>query len=95
MAAVVKQASIMRVELEGELDGHHIVVNLAALTMGLLEDIQGGRTGPMLDAVAATLASGDIPTGTTREGLRSLTPSAFADLCAGVAGCITLRPKSG
>lgn len=79
------------VALSGDLDGHSIVVNPDALTMGLLEDIQANNATVMLDAVAATLVGGDLEHGIDRGGLRKLTPSEFADLCAGVASVIRVK----
>ncbi len=80
----------IRVDCEGGLAGHTILVYPDALTMGLLEDIQIGTAAVMLDAVATTLAGGDIPHGVDRAGLRRLTPNQFADLCTAVASCIRL-----
>lgn len=83
----------IRVELEGELEGNSILVNPSALTMGLLEDIQSGQTSAMLDAIAATLVGSDLPNGHDRKALRDMTPGEFADICSGVAGCVTLKKK--
>lgn len=93
-APVVRDATPIRVECEGELQGFAILVNPQALTMGLLEDIQAGTAGIMLDAVASTLAGGDVPHGVDRAGLRKLTPGEFADLCAAVASCIRLGKRT-
>ena len=93
-APVVRDATPIRVECEGELQGFAILVNPQALTMGLLEDIQAGTAGIMLDAVASTLAGGDVPHGVDRAGLRKLTPGEFADLCAAVASCIRLGKRN-
>jgi len=89
-----RDSSPIRVECEGELEGYSILVNPQALTMGLLEDIQAGTAGKMLDAVALTLAGGDVPHGVDRDGLRKLTPGEFADLCAAVASCIRLGKRT-
>ena len=89
-----REPSPIRVECEGELQGYAILVNPGALTMGLLEDIQAGTAGIMLDAVASTLAGGDVPHGVDRAGLRKLTPGEFADLCAAVASCIRLGKRN-
>jgi hypothetical protein len=91
---VIKRAEPISVTLTGDLDGHTILVDPSALTMGLLEDIQAGTAHVMLDAVAATLAGGDLAHGIDRAGLRRLTPSEFADLCAGVASCINIKKKT-
>lgn len=93
-ALVARDATPIRVECEGELQGFAILVNPQALTMGLLEDIQAGTAGIMLDAVASTLAGGDVPHGVDRAGLRKLTPGEFADLCAAVASCIRLGKRN-
>lgn len=93
-ASVVREVTPIRVECEGELHGFAILVNPGALTMGLLEDIQAGTAGIMLDAVASTLAGGDVPHGVDRAGLRKLTPAEFADLCAAVASCIRLGKRN-
>jgi hypothetical protein len=91
---VIKRVEPISVTLSGDLDGHTILVDPGALTMGLLEDIQAGTAHVMLDAVAATLSGGDLPLGVDRAGLRRLTPSEFADLCAGVASCINIKKKT-
>lgn len=83
----------IRVELEGDLEGNSILVNPSALTMGLLEDIQSGQTSAMLDAIAATLVGSDLQNGHDRKALREMTPGEFADICSGVAGCVTLKKK--
>lgn len=82
------------VALGGDLEGHTILVDPQAITMGLLEDIQKNNATVMIDAIVATLAGGDLEHGITRAGLRKLTPSEFADLCAGVASIIRV-PKAG
>ena len=91
---VRKEVAPIRVDLEGDLEGHNILVNPQALTMGLLEDIQSGQTTAMLDAIAATLVGGDLPDGHDRKALRAMTPAEFADLCTGVAGCVSLKKKN-
>jgi len=92
MAARKRTASDgITVALSGDLDGHSIVVSPDALTMGLLEDIQANNATVMLDAIAATLMGGDLDHGVDRTGLRRLTPSEFADLCAGVASVIRVK----
>jgi hypothetical protein len=85
------ESGAIRVELANDLEGFHILVEPDALTMGLLEDIQAGSAGTMLDAVVSTISGSDLPHGHDRTGLRKLTPSQFADLCAGVASCIRLK----
>ncbi len=82
----------INVALGGDLEGRTIIVDPQALTMGLLEDIQANNATVMIDAIVATLAGGDLEHGITRAGLRRLTPSEFADLCAGVASVIRV-PK--
>ena len=52
---------IVTVPLGGALDGHTIDVNTNALTMGMIEDLQGGTAGLMLDAVASAVAGGTLP----------------------------------
>lgn len=84
----------INVALGGDLEGHTILVDPQAITMGLLEDIQQNNATVMIDAIVATLAGGDLEHGITRAGLRKLTPSEFADLCAGVASVIRV-PKAG
>lgn len=86
-----KKAEGISVTLAGDLDGHTIVVSPDSLTMGLLEDIQANNATVMLDAVASTLIGGDLTDGIDRAALRKLTPSEFADLCAGVASVIRVK----
>ena len=80
------------VALGGDLEGRTILVDPQRITMGLLEDIQQNNATIMIDAIVATLAGGDLEHGITRAGLLKLTPSEFADLCAGVASVIRV-PK--
>jgi hypothetical protein len=81
------------VAVGGDLEGRTILVDPQRITMGLLEDIQQNNATIMIDAIVATLAGGDLEHGTTRAGLRKLTPAEFADLCAGVASVIRV-PKA-
>jgi hypothetical protein len=80
------------VTLSGALAGAVIEVNGDGLTMGMIEDLQGGTAGLMLDAVASVIVGGDLPHGADRAGLRRLTPVQFAAVCEGIAGCLSV-PK--
>lgn len=85
---------IVTVPLGGALDGHTIDVNTNALTMGMIEDLQGGTAGLMLDAVASALAGGTLPGGSDRAGMRRLTPTEFASVCEAIAGCLSVPKKA-
>lgn len=91
MTRTNKRSDGISVTLQGDLEGYTIIVSPDALTMGLLEDIQQSSAAVMIDAITATLVGGDLPNGIDRNGLRKLTPSEFADLCAGVASVVRVK----
>lgn len=82
----------MRVELNGTLKGSYLILDPDALTFGLLEDLQSGQTGAMLDALAAAIVGGDLPKGTDRKGLRQLRIDAMKSVIEGVGSAFEL-PK--
>lgn len=83
---------MITVPLKGALDGHTIEVDSRALTMGMIEDLQGGTAALMLDAVTSAVTGGTLPGGVDRAGLRRLTPTEFASVCEGIAGVLSV-PK--
>ena len=85
---------IVTVPLGGALDGHTIDVNTNALTMGMIEDLQGGTAGLMLDAVASAVTGGTLPGGADRAGMRRLTPTEFAAVREAIAGCLSVPKKA-
>jgi hypothetical protein len=94
MTRSIKRSDGLSVTLQGDLEGYTIIVSPDALTMGLLEDIQQSSASVMIDAITATLVGGDLPNGIDRNGLRKLTPSEFADLCAGVASVVRVKKST-
>lgn len=84
----------IRLELEGALAGRHVLVDPDALTFGLVEDLQSGRAGAMLDSLASAIVGGDLPRGTDRAGLRALTPVQMQAVIRGIDGAFEV-PKSG
>ncbi len=81
-----KDGSELRRDLEGALNGHHIiVVNPDALTIGLLEDMQSGNIALLIDAVERCVAGGDLPHGNDREGIRKLNGAEFGSLSRAVS----------
>ena len=53
--------NVQRFELEGELTGRHVLIDLDACTMGALEDMQSGTVGKVLDVFAALVFGGNMP----------------------------------
>ena len=94
MTRSIKRSDGLSVTLQGDLEGYTIIVSPDALTMGLLEDIQQSSASVMIDAITETLVGGDLPNGIDRNGLRKLTPSEFADLCAGVASVVRVKKST-
>jgi len=86
-------AEPVRVELDGPLEGHHVLIDPDALTWGVLEDLESGKHARMLDAVAGALVGGDLPTGTDRDGLRRLKAGDVPALMRGVGQAFQI-PKS-
>lgn len=78
------KAENLRIELNGALEGRHILVAPSALTIGLLEDLQSGEFGTIMDGLAAAIVGGDLPQGSDRKGLRALTVTEFHAVCGGV-----------
>jgi hypothetical protein len=86
-------AEAKRISLDGALEGHHVMVNEDAVTMGFLEDIQTSRASVLLDALAGAVVGGELPHGTDRAGLRKLSPEKFAALLKGVTASTDI-PKA-
>lgn len=84
----------LRVELNGDLKGCHLLLDPDELTFGLLEDLTSGQTGPMLDALSLVIVGGDLPKGTDRAGLRRLKISQMKSVIEGVGSAVEI-PKSG
>jgi hypothetical protein len=85
-------AGAVRIDLEGALAGSHILVDPEAITFGLLEDVQVGDATRVLDGCAACIVGGDLPFGTTRDGLRRLSMRRFEALATGIVAS-TRVPK--
>lgn len=77
-------ANPIRVELEGALAGHYLVVDDDLLTMGFLEDLQTDRVASMLSTIAQAILESDLPRGHDRAGLRSLKPAQFQAIVNGL-----------
>lgn len=86
-------AEPIRVELEGALAGHHVLLDPDALTWGMLEDLESGKHLRMIDAVVGCLVGGDLPHGTDRDGLRKLKVAEVPALMKGVGEAFQV-PKS-
>ena len=82
---IVWANGLLRRDLGGELEGCWIGIDPAELTMGLLEDLYGADPKQLIDSVSACLADGDLPHGVSRDGLRALTRSQFAEISNAVA----------
>ena len=83
----------VRIELDGALKGHHILVDVDGLTIGTLEDMESGKVSRILDAIMPLLMGGDLPGGTGRDGLRRLKLDEFKAVIDSLAGI--LSPKVG
>lgn len=74
----------IRIDLEGALAGHHILLDPDALTWGMLEDMESGKHAAMIDAVSRCIVGGDLLHGTDRDGIRRLRPAQVTALIEGV-----------
>lgn len=83
----------VRVDLDGALEGRHVLIDPESLTWGVLEDLESGKHARMLDAVASCITGGDLPHGTDRDGLRRLKAGEVPALMKGV-GQAFQAPKS-
>jgi formylmethanofuran dehydrogenase subunit B len=85
-------AEPIKVDLDGPLEGRHILIDPDELTLGLVEDLEGNRAAPMLDALSACIVGGDLPRRagsdgqpeTMRATLRRLKPADFKAVIKGV-----------
>jgi hypothetical protein len=84
----------LRVDLEGELTGRHILVNRAAITIGFAEDMESRSIKIALDALSGVIVGGDLVAGCDRNGLRALVPEQFQSLIEGITRFVNL-PKAG
>jgi len=75
-----KAGDPVRCDLEGVLDGFHILVDLDALDVGLLEDLEANQVTKILDALERIIVDGNLPHGVDRAGLRRLKPSQLAEM---------------
>lgn len=97
----------IRVGLEGDLAGFHVLLDPEELTFGLLEDLQSGQITPIIDALTTAICGGDVPklatsnsTGTPegdrkfrRAGIRRLKAGEMKALIEGVGAAFAV-PKS-
>lgn len=83
----------LRIDLEGALAGHYVLLAEDELTVGLLEDIQSPRWAATLDSLAACVVGGDLPGGCDRAGLRRLKLAELLAVIKGVDSAFAV-PKS-
>lgn len=74
-----------RVDLTGPLAGHYIVVDIDAITLGVLEDLESSRVGSVRAAIEAMIKESDI------GPMRDLHLPEFQVLIEAIGGVI--RPK--
>jgi hypothetical protein len=89
-----RKRDTLTVALNADLQGFTIDIDPQALTMGMIEDLQGGTATSMLDAVSSCVVGGTLTGGSDRAGLRRLTPGQFAAVCEGIAGCLAVPKKA-
>ena len=68
---------ISNVTLAAPLDGRSISVDEDRLTIGMLEDLEGGSVKGTVDALANCVLPGDIIGQDVRGSIRGLKPSEF------------------
>lgn len=66
-----------RVDLEGALAGHYLLIDQDKLTMGFLEDLDSGRVAFVLKAIADVIAGSDLLGGHDYKAMRALKPAEF------------------
>ncbi len=76
----------VRVELGRALEGHHITVDVDNLTFGFLEDLESGKVGLILEALAGVIIESDLPNGHDRAGLRLLKLTQIGPVLEGIKG---------
>ncbi len=86
-------ANLIRVDLDGSLAGHHVMVDLDEMDAGFFEDLESQKFRLILDALARVIKAGDLPAGTDRASLRRLKPADMQSLIQGV-GRAWQVPKS-
>ncbi len=95
-AGEVSEASVepgQRVELKAPLEGHYILVDVDAITFGMIEDIQVGQAKLVLDHLSRVIVGGDLVHGDEaerREQLRKLRPREMAPMIIGVTAALSL-----
>lgn len=80
----------VRVDLTGALEGHHVLVDLEQVDVGLIEDLSSKSFTPMIDAFARLVVGGDLPHGNDRAGLRRLKLPQMKALGDAIDGVITI-----
>mgnify|MGYP003405057485 CR=1 FL=1 len=81
-----------RVELAGALAGHYIRVDLDVFDCGVLEELESGRLGRIMPALAGVIVGGDLPHGHDLDGLRKLKPRQLGAVCDAMPGLFDI-PK--
>lgn len=90
----IDEGERIRVELDGLLEGHFILIDPDELTFGLLEDLQSADSfSTILSALSAAIVGGNLPKGNDRAGLRRLKPTEMKFVMQGVSSAIEI-PKS-
>jgi hypothetical protein len=78
---------ISNVTLGGALEGRSISVDEDRLTVGMLEDLEGGSVKGTLDALSGCVLPGDIIGQDVRGSIRNLKPSEFKAVLEAVMSC--------
>lgn len=72
-------ADLKRIDLEGTLAGHYLVVDTSKLDMGFLEDIVEGSMGIIRKVLSGVVTECSLPGDTMDAKIRGLKPRTFKD----------------
>lgn len=84
----------LKVELHGELEGRHLLVDKRKLNVGFMVDLQSKDWGMIVGALSRAIVGGDLPEGCDLAGLRELSMDEVADVAGALTGVMVV-PKSG
>ena len=76
------EPNLVRIELDGPLAGHYVVVDANKLDVGLLEDMESGSVATIRAALTNVMTECDLPGETMRDKVRGIKPKAFTAFLA-------------